>query len=417
MSTKYLACPECDLFIALPVLAAGNKACCPRCHYILTASHYNALDRVMAFAITAFVFLLLASFFPFLSINVQGQERTITLLQSISVLVSQHFSVLAVIIFIPVILGPAIYLLLSIYLCLSLKARSLYPHSITAMKFVSHLQHWNMAEIFLIGILVSFIKIISLAEVTLGPSFWAYVLFIPAMSAVSVNIDKYQFWQWIKRKQGMPVFKPVLSPASGINNFNSCPMCASIMPLSSTSCGFCGTHVDKRVKHSIQKTWAWLITAVVLYIPANILPIMKVKYLGEESSNTILGGVIVLWQHGSYPVALIIFIASVLVPIGKILTLAWLCYSVQNGKNRFCKQKTILYRRTELVGRWSMIDVFVVVVLVALIRMGTVMSVYPGPGVLAFCGLVIVTMLAAISFDSRLIWDHGACAEYNKENS
>jgi paraquat-inducible protein A len=400
-----VVCHQCDLLVKLIPPDAGSKALCPRCGYVLTAHHHNALNRVIAFSLTALLFLFLSNCFPFLSVNVQGQARSVTFLQSMLELINQDFFILAILIFIPVILIPVIYLLSAIYVCLSVKGEYLLPHTGLFMKFIGYLQQWNMAEIFLIGILVSFIKIISLTDIELGLSFWAYVLFILSMTVAMANIDKYQFWQWIKSKAAMPVM-----PIPQKQAYNSCSVCASVSDSNSDTCGNCGARLHKRIKHSVQKTWALLITAMFLYVPANILPVMKMKYLGVESSNTILGGVIVLWQHGSYPIALIIFIASVLIPIGKIITLGWLCYSVQSGQNQYCKQKTILYRRTELVGRWSMIDVFVVVVLVALIQMGELMSVYPGWGAVAFGGLVVATVLAAMSFDPRLIWDRGACS-------
>jgi len=155
---------------------------------------------------------------------------------------------------------------------------------------------------------------------------------------------------------------------------------------------------------SIQRTWALLITSCILYIPANLLPIMYTEIFGQETPNTIIGGVISLWESGSYPVAIIILIASVVVPVAKILILAWLNYSVQRQRTNSQQLRTRYYRLTEGIGRWSMIDVFVVAVLVSLIQMGNTLSIYPGQAALAFCAVVFITMIAAMTFDSRLIW-------------
>jgi len=408
---KHIICHQCDLLMSFKPPAIGSSAFCPRCQYLLTTRRPHALDHVMAFSLSALLFLFLANCFAFLSINVQGQEQTITLLQSINILINQKFIILAVLIFIPVIVVPMIYLLAAFYVSLSLKRRYLLANTKPLMKLTIYLQQWNMAEIFLIGILVSFIKIMSLADIRLGISFWAYVLFIISMTMTMLNIDKYQFWQWIKEKEGR-----TFTPLAAKQNVHLCPVCGSINPSSNLHCNCCGTPLHSKFKHSLQKTWAWLITAIILYIPANFLPIMKMKYLGVESSNTILGGVFVLWQHGSYPIAVIIFMASVLIPMAKIITLSWLCFSVQLGGHQFRQQKTLLYRRTKLLGRWSMIDVFVVVILVALIRMGDVMSIYPDWGAVAFGALVIVTILAAMSFDPRLIWYHQPDQQHNPKN-
>ena len=183
-----------------------------------------------------------------------------------------------------------------------------------------------------------------------------------------------------------------------------CHVCTGVVAASAHECGGCGAKLHAGPGRSIQETWAWLVTSIVLYIPANFLPIMHTTFLGRESENTIFGGVITLWEHGSYPIAIVIFGASVFVPIAKILVLGWLSISVQMGSAVALEQKTRLYRVTEFVGRWSMIDVFVVGILVALVQLGNIMTILPGAAALAFAGMVATTMLAAIAFDPRLIW-------------
>ena len=150
---------------------------------------------------------------------------------------------------------------------------------------------------------------------------------------------------------------------------------------------------------------ALLIAAVVLYIPANLLPIMTTDQFGRSVDSTIIGGVIIIWNMGSYPVALVILIASVLVPIGKISSIAALCWTIRQGSAKSQLERTTLYRITEFVGKWSMVDVFVVSILVALIQLTGIIVIRPGVAALAFAGVVIITMLSAESFDPRLIWD------------
>lgn len=397
---EYLACHECDLLIQIKNLDEGHKASCPRCGFLLTAKHKNASQRVLAFSLTALFFLALSFVFPFLVFSAQGQERTVTLMQSITVMVSENFTSLAVLIFISIIVVPMFYLLSAIYIYIKINAKNISPRLVFFMKLIGHLKHWSMAEIFLIGILVSFIKILSLADVQLGLSFWCYVFFVFAMTAAVLHIDNHQLWKIYKAK------KPTVhQQLPDCKQHQSCHVCGDIADDKCKSCQTCHTRLHHRIENSIQQTWALLITSIVLYIPANFLPIMRTNFLGEETANTILGGVVVLWEHGSYPIALIIFIASVLVPVGKIIALGWLCYSVQIKSEKSQQQKTVLYRATELVGRWSMVDVFVVAVLVALIKLGNIMSIYPGWGALAFAAMVIVTVMAALSFDPRLIWD------------
>jgi len=184
----------------------------------------------------------------------------------------------------------------------------------------------------------------------------------------------------------------------------SCSTCYQAQSKDIKHCQNCGAIIHVIDPYSIQNTMALLITSILLYIPANIYPIMYTTYLGEKTANTILGGVITLWSHGSYPIAAIIFVASVLVPVIKIVALGWLCFSVKTNRIRFFNNNQRMYRMTEFVGRWSMVDVFVVTILVALIQFGALMNIQPGIATISFAGMVVVTMLAATSFDSRLIW-------------
>ena len=184
-----------------------------------------------------------------------------------------------------------------------------------------------------------------------------------------------------------------------------CHTCCKLAPASLHECPLCGSSLHLRNPDSIQRTLALLITASLLYIPANILPIMTTYQLGRPTESTIIGGVVLLIHHGSYPIAGVIFIASVMVPISKLIALGWLCWSVSRRHGTSHQQRTRLYRAAELVGKWSMTDVFVVAILVALIHLGGLIRITPGAAALAFGGVVIVTMLAAESFDPRLIWD------------
>jgi paraquat-inducible protein A len=189
-----------------------------------------------------------------------------------------------------------------------------------------------------------------------------------------------------------------------LQGLQGCPVCTSVGPADAQHCGQCGAKLHANWDRSIRRTWAWLITSMMLYVPANILPITYNQFLGDQTESTILGGVVTLWEHGSEPIAAIIFVASVFVPLAKMFVLAFLCLSVQFQSVFARTEKTKLYRVTEFIGRWSMIDVFVVAVLVALIQLGAIMTIRPGAAALAFAGMVATTMLAALAFDPRLLW-------------
>jgi paraquat-inducible protein A len=190
-----------------------------------------------------------------------------------------------------------------------------------------------------------------------------------------------------------------------------CHTCMALNGKGETTCHRCGSHVHVRIPHSLQRTIALLIAAAVLYVPANVFPIMTTDQLGQSVDSTIIGGVVLLWNMGSYPVALVILIASVLVPIGKIATVAALCWTIGWGGHISPGQRTTLYRITDFIGKWSMVDVFVVAILVALIQITGIIVIRPGSAALAFAAVVILTMFAAESFDPRLIWDNDGNGE------
>lgn len=170
-------------------------------------------------------------------------------------------------------------------------------------------------------------------------------------------------------------------------------------------CPRCGAEVHERKPRSLERTWAWLIGAALCYLPANLLPIMKVTSLGRAQADTIMSGVVYLLLHGMWPLALVVFVASVFVPLLKIAILLGLLISVHRSSRWRPVDRTRLYRITEAIGRWSMVDIFVVTILVALVHLGNLATVEAQTGAVFFGAVVVLTMLAAESFDPRLIWD------------
>lgn len=199
---------------------------------------------------------------------------------------------------------------------------------------------------------------------------------------------------------------PVGTAAS--DGLAQCHVCHSLTDIDDRQhCHFCGSRLSLRNPVSIQRTLAYLFTAIGFYIPANLFPIMNTETLGRSEAHTIAGGVIIFWNQGSYPIAIVIFCASLLIPLGKMLALLWLSWFVSQDRLTNQVQLARIYHITEFIGKWSMVDVFVVSLMVALVQMGELMRVTPGPGATSFAAVVIFTILAARSFDVRLIWDRG----------
>ncbi len=182
-----------------------------------------------------------------------------------------------------------------------------------------------------------------------------------------------------------------------------CHACGKVQPVELGACARCGGALHLRKAHSLQRTMALTAAAVMLYLPANLLPMMRTIGFGGGEEKTILGGVILFWEHQAYPIAIVIFTASVVIPILKLIAIVTLCISTRTGRRP--QAMTRVYRLTELVGRWSMVDVFVVSILVAVVQLGNLLSIEPGPAAVAFAAVIILTMLAAMSFDPRLLWD------------
>lgn len=362
-------CHLCGLEVAIPELNEYECANCPRCGHSLTRFHPRSAEKTLAWAFSALFFLLLSLPFEFLSFSSNGQERDIAISTGLQTLAKLDFYSLAVITALATLVIPAIVMLgiLVLSFCRLFYRPTVWLQSVHHL--VQRLIPWSMAEIFLVGTLVSLIKIADMATVNIGMSFSAFCLFIASLCACFYYFDRLEFAHWLD-----------------IHNQQEKPL----------------TILEKTI--SIQRTWALLLTATLLYIPANIYPIMYTEFFGSVEANTILGGVISLWQSDSYPVAVIIFLASVVIPIAKLFVLAWLNWSVVRGSSSLQTKRSMMYKITEWIGRWSMIDVFVVAILVALIQLGSTISIYPGFAALAFCAVVFFTMLAAITFDSRLIW-------------
>lgn len=184
-----------------------------------------------------------------------------------------------------------------------------------------------------------------------------------------------------------------------------CRVCARVWPANTTHCGCCGAKLVSRDRQSLQKVWAWWLAGFMAYIPANLYPMLQTKTLFHEQEDTIVAGAFELASHGAVGVAIIILVASVIIPLGKFFAIAYLARSVSRGAKWPPGRRHILYEVVEYIGRWSMIDVFVVAILSSLVQLNVVASINPGIAALAFALSVIFTMLSAQSFDSRMIWD------------
>ncbi|MEH8021879.1 PqiA/YebS family transporter subunit [Rheinheimera metallidurans] len=395
-------CGYCDLVQHLPLLNAGEKACCQRCGHHLDAKHEQPVLRPVLYAGAALFMLLLANLFPFVSMYAAGNSNEMNFFDTSSVLFKQHHQWLAILIWLFIQAIPATCMAAVIYLKLGL----IYP--LPALTWVARLLYmlkpWSMVDIFLMGLIISFVKLVADADISLGLSFWAFCLFCLLHLRAFQVIDRRELWSKIAPYPELPF---ALRPGrTGLRQqVKLCQVCTALVPLSQNQCSRCNTKVRLRQPASIQNAIALLLAATLLYIPANLLPIMRTVSFGETVDSTIISGLLLMWRDGAYPVAIIILIASVIVPVAKVVIMFWLCYLTRLPIYRRQRYSTQVYKLVDWVGRWSMVDVLVVAIMAALVRFDLIMSVYPGIGALVFAAVVILTMLAAVSFDPRLLWD------------
>lgn len=184
-----------------------------------------------------------------------------------------------------------------------------------------------------------------------------------------------------------------------------CTECGRVNAADARRCARCGTHISARDGSSLQTVWAWLIAGLVVYIPANLYPMLRTSMLGKTTDSTIFGGVVDLAHHGSYGIAAIVFIASIVIPVSKFFVIGYLALSIHRRVHLSAHARHRLYEIVEFIGRWSMIDVFVVAILSSLVQLNFAASINPGIAAVSFALSVAFTMISAESFDSRLIWD------------
>lgn len=394
-------CEECDLVVSVPQLSEGEQFNCPRCSHTLVNIPLNLIDNLIGTGIAAFVFLALSLIFPFLSFSTHGIGQSITFLDTIITLIEYQSMSLGILLALLLLVLPVSYLVIIQYIAWSLKNNVSHPEMGRGIHWLSAIQPWLMVDVFLIGVMVALIKLSSLADISMGLSFWSFCGFVILLARSVSLINQRWLWQAVAGKYDSPAIE---DRSASSQKVTGCHSCGAVVTDDEHECPHCNHSVHLPHKASLNITTALIMASCIMYIPANVFPIMTTTFLGQAEPSTILGGVFILWGMGSYPIALVILIASVVVPLAKIIALSWLCWQSWFPKQHSAQQSLSLYRMTELVGRWSMVDVFVVAILTGVVQLGGIMTIEPNIAAVSFATVVILTMLAAITFDSRLLW-------------
>ncbi|KAA0997465.1 paraquat-inducible protein A [Paraburkholderia panacisoli] len=409
-----LACHECDLLQREAPLPHNGVLRCCRCRAELYRSHPDSLDRALSFTLTAIVLFVIANAYPIVGLEVNGDLVQTTLIGSVLVLYRDGIWPLAGLVFATTILMPAVQTVAMAYLLVPLRLRRVPYRADLVFRLLHLAQPWGMTEVLILGLLVALVKLAHIASVVPGVALWSFGALMLLLAAASAAFDPRELWARINHGEHS------VGPEAGAATAMPAPTAAGCGLMTCHSCGLlskpaahahdarcprCGARLHFRKPDSITRTWAFLIAAMVLYIPANVLPVMNTSSLFGSEKDTILSGVVYLWTSGSWLLAIVVFIASIAVPMLKIIALVYLTASAQFHSRWQPEQRTRIYRVVELVGRWSMLDIYVITMLVALVQFNALATIQAGPAAIAFGSVVVLTMFAAMSFDPRLIWD------------
>jgi paraquat-inducible protein A len=380
----------------LPVLGGSQTAVCRRCDGILAGSATGRVDAPLALAASALLLLLAASVWPLMTVSSLGAQRQSWLGTCVSALWNQGFLSLASLVAVFSLVLPCVYLSTLVWILAALRFGWGGPLG-RLFRWVQHLRPWMMIEVFLVGCFVAYSRIKVVSTIEIGVGGWcllaASLLFLLALT----QLDERTVWASL----------PVNGAARKGHETIACTVCDRIATRvqEGAECPRCAATLHSRKPDAIRRTTALVITGFLLYVPANVIPVLTTVRLGRAEENTILSGVLELVHNDLWPLAIIVFSASIILPLLKLCGLTWMLLATRLRSRHLLVGRTRFYRMIDLVGRWSNIDVFAVAVLIAALRFGALTEVHAGNGLVAFAAVVIITMIATSSFDTRLMWD------------
>ncbi len=398
----WLACHRCGHVQTAPTNQAVKATlACENCGSALYLYRPRWLDFATAYTLAAAILFIVSISFPFLALKAAGMYQEASILSGVIALTEHGQWLLAALVFVTIVLMPLLEITGLLYLLIPYRLQRRLPGQIQVFRWLVVMQPWSMLEIFALAVLVSMVKLAETAAIVPGPAMYSFFFVVAALVGAYFVMDRRQIWTWLHRENYFveqpdePVF--------------ACTTCQALVGRSivrrEQRCPRCHEQLHERIPHSFQKTAALLLASAILYIPANVLPIMSFTSFGVTRTDTIFSGVVALIQEGSWWAAIVVFVASIIVPIAKLVVLTYLLWAVKRGVSMETRQQQNLFRAIELVGRWSMVDVFVVTLLVALVQFGLFGHVEPHGAIVAFGGVVVLTMFATHTFDPRLLWD------------
>ena len=399
-------CPGCGLFQTVPALVPGMSAGCVRCPTILRRTSAHRIDHIIALTSAAFILLIVMCSTTLMSVETSGIKRAADLFSGPEELVRQNMGELAAVIIFVTVVAPLIRLLGILYVLIRLHERRPPNHLRRVFAWAERLRPWSMLEVFVFGVFVAYVKLGDLVTIGLMAGVYALLALTFVLVWMDSALDREAVWQRL--------YHGNLAGGPGdLSDAVGCETCGlvSVPEPEDPRCPRCDSILHERKPNSVARTWALVIAAAIFYIPANYYPVLSVVQLGAGQPSTILGGVEELIKAGQYPLAALVFFASIAVPVLKLVGLSVMLITIQTGRARWLRDRVRLYHIVRFIGRWSMIDIFMESLLGALVAFGSVITIEPWVGALAFCAVVILTMFAAETFDPRLMWDAAAARD------
>lgn len=415
-----IACPACDLLVREEPIPPGQKVQCSRCGTNLGENIRNSVTKTVATSLAGLLLYVPAMYMPIMTFAIAGLVGSGNVITATTELFRKEYYLVAVMVLVTSIIFPLVKLSLLFSVAFCLKIRR-YPKILPLLfRAYHHLSEWGMVEVYMLGILVTIIKMHSMAELSFNIGFFCFTALAVITAASSTVVDEDLFWSEIERRGEVkraapqaPVYE-ALPQSAHEADLVRCHDCGKLVHHQETSpdkiarCPRCRAPLHMRKPDNINRTWALVLSAAVLFLPANILPIMRVDYLGTPDDSTILDGIIYFFLSGEYGIGLIILIASVLVPLFKVVGLLLMLLSIHFRWEGWLKHKITMYHFIEFIGRWSFLDIYVIALLGAMVQFGALTTIEARPAATYFTLVVIASMLAALSFDPRTLWDVSA---------
>jgi paraquat-inducible protein A len=394
-------CLGCGLLQSVPSLAPGTSAQCSQCSTTLRRTSTHRLDHIISLTLAAFILLVVMCSTTLMSVQTAGIAHVASLFSGPVELFRRDMAELAAAVLFVTVVAPFARLTGMIYVLVRSHEASPPRHLRRIFALVIKLRPWTMIDVFVFGVFVAYVKLGALVTIGLAAGVYALLALTVVLVWIDSAFDRETLWERLDHSDTLD------DAGDDPDRVVGCETCGLVNPLQFEHqlCRRCDSRLHYRKPNSILRTWALIIAAAVLYVPANYFPVLTVVQLGAGQPSTILGGIEELISARQYPLAALVLFASVLVPLFKLVGLGVMLIATQTRSVGWLRDRTRLYHTVVFIGRWSMIDIFMESLLGALVVFGSVITIQPGIGAIAFCAVVILTMFAAETFDPRLMWD------------